>query len=169
MELNDLRIFVATVDAGSFTAAADQLMLSKQFVSRRTMALEASLGVRLLHRNTRNLAVTESGQEFYARAQRILAEIADAEQAMSVRSTELHGSLKISAPLSFGITHVSPLIAEFLSAHPAVRLNLDLTDRRVDLIGEGFDLVLRIGSLEDSTLIARPLGAWRMVAGAAPT
>ncbi|HGO6093136.1 TPA: LysR substrate-binding domain-containing protein, partial [Burkholderia cepacia] len=168
MEINDLRIFVATVDAGSFTAAADQLMLSKQFVSRRTMALEASLGVRLLHRNTRNLAVTESGQEFYARAQRILAEIADAEQAMSVRSTELHGSLKISAPLSFGITHVSPLIAEFLSAHPAVRLNLDLTDRRVDLIGEGFDLVLRIGSLEDSTLIARPLGAWRMVACASP-
>ncbi|MDI9682956.1 hypothetical protein QM334_40510, partial [Burkholderia cenocepacia] len=87
------------------------------FVSRRTMALEASLGVRLLHRNTRNLAVTESGQEFYVRAQRILAEIADAEQAMSVRSTELHGSLKISAPLSFGITHVSPLIAEFLFAH----------------------------------------------------
>ncbi|RQX82106.1 LysR family transcriptional regulator [Burkholderia anthina] len=168
MELNDLRIFVATVDAGSFTAAADQLMLSKQFVSRRTMALEASLGVRLLHRNTRNLAVTESGQEFYVRAQRILAEIADAEQAMSVRSTELHGSLKISAPLSFGITHVSPLIAEFLAAHPAVRLNLDLTDRRVDLIGEGFDLVLRIGSLEDSTLIARPLGAWRMIACASP-
>nr|WP_279609414.1 LysR substrate-binding domain-containing protein [Burkholderia cenocepacia] len=87
---------------------------------------------------------------------------------MSVRSTELHGSLKISAPLSFGITHVSPLIAEFLSAHPAVRLNLDLTDRRVDLIGEGFDLVLRIGSLEDSTLIARPLGAWRMIACASP-
>lgn len=168
MELNDLRIFVATVDAGSFTAAADQLMLSKQFVSRRTMALEASLGVRLLHRNTRNLAVTESGQEFYARAQRILAEVADAEQAMSVRSTELHGSLKISAPLSFGITHVSPLIAEFLSAHPAVRLNLDLTDRRVDVIGEGFDLVLRIGALEDSTLIARALGAWKMIACASP-
>ena len=74
MELDDLRMFVATVDAGSFTAAADQLMLSKQFVSRRTMALEASLGVRLLHRNTRKLAVTESGVDFYARAQRILAE-----------------------------------------------------------------------------------------------
>ncbi|MGU7772686.1 LysR substrate-binding domain-containing protein [Burkholderia sp. MR1-5-21] len=168
MELGDLRIFVATVDAGSFTAAADQLMLSKQFVSRRTMALEAALGVRLLLRNTRNLAVTESGHEFYARAQRILAEVADAEQAMSVRSTELHGSLKISAPLSFGITHLSPLIAEFLAAHPAVRLNLDLTDRRVDLIGEGFDFALRIGPLEDSTLVARPLGEWRMVACCSP-
>ncbi|KVN99633.1 LysR family transcriptional regulator [Burkholderia ubonensis] len=168
MELGDLRIFVATVDAGSFTAAADQLMLSKQFVSRRTMALEAALGVRLLHRNTRNLAVTESGHEFYERAQRILAEVADAEQAMVARSTELHGSLKISAPLSFGITHLSPLIAEFLAAHPAVRLDLDLTDRRVDLIGEGFDVALRIGPLEDSTLIARPLGQSRMIACCSP-
>lgn len=168
MELDDLRIFVATVDAGSFTAAADQLMLSKQFVSRRTMALEASLGVRLLHRNTRKLAVTESGHEFYARAQRILAEVADSEQAMSVRRTELHGSLRISAPLSFGISHLSPLIAQFLVAHPAVRLNVDLSDRRVDLIGEGFDLALRIGPLEDSSLVARSLGEWPMVVCCSP-
>jgi len=168
MELDDLRMFVATVDAGSFTAAADQLMLSKQFVSRRTMALEASLGVRLLHRNTRKLAVTESGVDFYARAQRILAEVADAEQAMSVRRTELHGSLRISAPMSFGVTHLSPLIARFLAAHPAVRLNVDLTDRRVDLIGEGFDVALRIGPLEDSSLVARSLGEWPMVVCCSP-
>ncbi|MGN4078300.1 LysR family transcriptional regulator, partial [Burkholderia gladioli] len=128
MQLDDLRIFLATVDAGSFTGAADKLLLSKQFVSRRMAALEAALHVRLLNRNTRKLAVTESGQAFYLHAQRILAEVAQAEEAMSARRTELHGSLKISAPMSFGMSHLSPLLAEFLAAHPAVRLEVELSD-----------------------------------------
>ncbi|AOJ07542.1 LysR family transcriptional regulator [Burkholderia mayonis] len=168
MQFDDLRIFVATVEAGSFTGAADKLLLSKQFVSRRVMALEASLGVRLLVRNTRKLAVTELGQEFHSRATRILAEIADTEEAMSARRRDLRGTLKLSAPMSFGITHLSPLIAEFLVQHPAVRLHLELSDRHVDLIGEGFDLALRIGALPDSTLIARRLGELRMVACCGP-
>ncbi|WP_257829572.1 LysR family transcriptional regulator [Burkholderia glumae] len=168
MQLDDLRIFIATVEAGSFTGAADKLLLSKQFVSRRMAALEAALRVRLLNRNTRKLAVTESGQTFYTHAQRILAEVAQAEEAMSARHTELHGSLKISAPMSFGISHLSPLIAEFLAAHPAVRLDVELSDRRVDLIGEGFDLALRIGALADSTLVARTLGTLRMIACCSP-
>jgi DNA-binding transcriptional LysR family regulator len=168
MQFDDIRIFAATVETGSLTAAADKLLLSKQFVSRRIMALEASLGVRLLVRNTRKLAVTELGHEFHARALRILAEIEDAEQAMSASRTALRGALKVSAPMSFGVSHVSPLIAAFLAEHPAVRIHLELSDRQVDLIGEGFDVALRIGTLPDSTLIARRLGGLRMIACASP-
>ncbi|WP_179400862.1 LysR family transcriptional regulator [Burkholderia guangdongensis] len=168
MQFDDIRIFVATVETGSLTAAADKLLLSKQFVSRRIMALEASLGVRLLVRNTRKLAITELGHEFHVRALRILAEIEDAEQAMSESRTALRGTLKVSAPMSFGVSHVSPLIAAFLAEHPAVRLNLELSDRHVDLIGEGYDVALRIGPLPDSTLIARRIGGLRMIACASP-
>jgi DNA-binding transcriptional LysR family regulator len=168
MHLDDMRIFVATVESGNFTAAANKLLLSKQFVSRRVMALEASLGVRLLVRNTRKLTVTDLGQEFYERARRILAEVADAEQAMSSRRTEPRGLLKVSAPMSFGMTHLSPLLAEFMRANPAVRLDVELSDRWVDLIGEGFDMAVRLGALNDSTLIARRLAAFRMIACCSP-
>jgi DNA-binding transcriptional LysR family regulator len=168
MQLDDLRIFVATVDSGSLTAAADRLQLSKQFVSRRMMALEASLGVRLLLRNTRKLAVTDLGHALYAHAQRILADVAAAEQAMAEQHAALHGSLKVSAPMSYGTRHLSPLLAAFLAAHPALRMQVELSDRLVDLIGEGFDLALRIGALPDSTLVARPLGTLRMIACCSP-
>src|ERR1700742_4331094 len=137
MQLDDLRIFVATVDAHNFTAAANRLQLSKQFVSRRVMALEESLGVRLLVRNTRKLAVTDLGYEFYERAQRILAEVADAEQAMSARRSEPRGLLRVSAPMSFGMVHLSPLVGAFLRANPDVRIDMELSDRMVDVVGEG--------------------------------
>ena len=168
MQLDDMRIFVATVDAGNFTAAANRLRLSKQFVSRRVAALEASLGVRLLVRNTRKLAVTDLGHAFYERAQRILADVADAEEAMSARRAEPRGLLKVSAPMSFGMTHLSPLVAEFLGAHPDVRFDMDLSDRVVDVVGEGFDMALRIGRLADSTLIAQKLADVRMIACCSP-
>jgi len=168
MQLDDMRIFVATVDAGNFTAAANRLRLSKQFVSRRVAALEAGLGVRLLVRNTRKLAVTDLGHAFHERAQRILADVADAEQAMSARRTEPRGLLKVSAPMSFGTTHLSPLVAEFLRAHPDVRFDMELSDRVVDVVGEGFDMALRIGRLADSTLIAQRLADVRMIACCSP-
>ena len=168
MQLDDMRIFVTAVDAGNFTAAANRLRLSKQFVSRRVAALEASLGVRLLVRNTRKLAVTELGHAFYERAQRILAEVAEAEQAMSARRTQPHGLLKVSAPMSFGMSHLSPLVAEFLRAHPDVRFDMDLSDRIVDVVGEGFDMALRIGRLTDSTLIAQKLADMQMIACCSP-
>jgi DNA-binding transcriptional LysR family regulator len=168
MQLDDMRIFVTAVDAGNFTAAANRLRLSKQFVSRRVAALEASLGVRLLVRNTRKLAVTELGHAFYERAQRILAEVAEAEQAMSARRTQPHGLLKVSAPMSFGMSHLSPLVAEFLRAHPDVRFDMDLSDRLVDVVGEGFDMALRIGRLTDSTLIAQKLADVQMIACCSP-
>lgn len=168
MQLDDMRIFVATVDAGNFTTAANRLRLSKQFVSRRVATLEAGLGVRLLVRNTRRLTVTDLGLEFFDRAKRILEEVGDAERAMSERRTEPCGLLRVSAPMSFGMAHLSPLVAEFLRTHPDVRFDMDLSDRTVDVIGEGFDMALRIGRLQDSTLIAQKIIDVRMIACCSP-
>ena len=168
MQLDDMRIFVATVDAHNFTAAAKRLALSKQFVSRRVMALEEALGVQLLIRNTRKLAVTELGQEFYERARRILGEVEDAEQAMSLRRAGPRGLLRVSAPMSFGMMHLSPLVASFLREHADVRFDMELSDRTVDVVGEGFDMAIRIGALPDSTLIAQKLVDVRMVVCCSP-
>ncbi|MFL9902047.1 LysR family transcriptional regulator [Paraburkholderia fungorum] len=168
MQIDDVRIFVATVDARNFTAAAKRLALSKQFVSRRVMALEEALGVQLLIRNTRKLAVTELGQEFYERAKRILSEVEDAEQAMSLRRGGPRGLLRVSAPMSFGMMHLSPLVANFLREHGDVRFDMELSDRTVDVVGEGFDMAIRIGTLPDSTLIAQKLADVRMVACCSP-
>ncbi|HZZ03902.1 LysR family transcriptional regulator [Paraburkholderia sp.] len=168
MQLDDMRIFVATVDAHNFTAAAKRLALSKQFVSRRVMALEEALGVQLLIRNTRKLAVTELGQEFYERTKRILGEVEDAEQAMSLRRAGPRGLLRVSAPMSFGMMHLSPLVANFLREHSDVRFDMELSDRTVDVVGEGFDMAIRIGTLPDSSLIAQKLVDVRMVACCSP-
>lgn len=168
MQLDDLRIYVATVDERSFTAAADKLQLSKQFVSRRVMALESDLAVRLLVRNTRKLAVTDLGQELYERAKRILADVADAEQAMSSQRANPRGLLRVSAPMSFGTAHLSPLVADFMRANHEVRVDVELSDRVVDLIGEGFDMAIRIGTLADSTLIAQKLADIRMCVCCSP-
>ena len=168
MQLDDMRIFVATVDAHNFTAAAKRLALSKQFVSRRVMALEEALGVPLLVRNTRKLAVTDLGQEFYERAKRILGEVEDAEQAMSLRRAGPRGLLKVSAPMSFGMLHLSPLVADFLREHRDVRFDMELSDRTVDVVGEGFDMAVRIGVLPDSTLIAQKLVDVNLLACSSP-
>ncbi|CAB3693997.1 LysR family transcriptional regulator [Paraburkholderia rhynchosiae] len=168
MQLDDMRIFVATVDAHNFTAAARRLSFSKQLVSRRVMALEEALGVPLLIRNTRKLAVTELGQEFYERAKRILSEVEDAEQAMSLRRAGPRGLLRVSAPMSFGMMHLSPLVARFLREHGDVRFDMELSDRTVDVVGEGFDMAVRIGVLPDSTLIAQKLIDVNLVACCSP-
>jgi DNA-binding transcriptional LysR family regulator len=168
MQLDDMRIFVATVDAHNFTAAAHRLSLSKQFVSRRVMALEEALGVQLLIRNTRKLAVTDLGQEFYERARRILGEVEEAEQAMSLRRAGPRGLLRVSAPMSFGMMHLSPLVAMFLRENPDVRFDMELSDRTVDVVGEGFDMAIRIGTLPDSTLVAQKLVDVRMMACCSP-
>ncbi len=167
-QLEDMRIFVATVEAGSFTAASERLGLSKQFVSRRVMALEARLGVRLLNRTTRRLHVTELGREFHARALRILEDVSDAELAVSSRGGSPRGRLRVAAPMSFGTMHLGALLPAFLLRHPAVCVELDLNDRSVDLVGEGYDMAIRIGALEDSTLVARTLAPVRMVACCSP-
>lgn len=167
-QLEDMQIFAATVEAGSFTAAAERLGLSKQFVSRRVMALEERLGVRLLNRSTRRLSVTELGREFFERVGRILEDVADAEQAMCRDHASPRGTLRIAAPVSFGTLHLSPRLPALLARYPELRLEIDLNDRYVDLLAEGYDMAIRIGALRDSSLVARALAPVRMLACASP-
>ncbi len=164
----DLQAFVAVVEAGSFTAAADRLGLAKSAVSRRVSALEARLGAQLLRRTTRRLSLTDSGSGLYERGLRILADLDEAEAAVAEEHGELRGILRIALPLSFGIRHMGGPIAEFRRMHPQIEFKLDLNDRRVDLIEEGADLAIRIGHLRDSSLIARRLFESRAVVCASP-
>ncbi|MFD2641599.1 LysR family transcriptional regulator [Pseudomonas japonica] len=164
----DMRIFSQVMESGSFTAAADQLGLSKQFVSRRLMALEERLGVRLLNRSTRRLDPTPLGQSYYESALRLLSEVEQVEQGITGQTSEPRGTVRVSAPLSFAVAHLGCLLPEFLQRYPQVSVEVDLSDRSVDLLGEGYDLALRIGVLEDSTLIARRLAAIERVYCASP-
>lgn len=163
-----LQTFVAVVEAGSFSAAAVRLDRAKSAVSRQVAALETHLGVQLLNRTTRRLSLTEAGREFHERAQRILADLEEAELSVAVEQTALRGRLRLAAPLSFGVQHLAPALAEFLTLHPELVLDLDLDDRRINLVEEGFDLALRIGELADSSLVARPLAPVRMLLCASP-
>ena len=164
----ELRAFVAVVETGSFTAAAERLDSAKSAVSRRVSALEDRLGVQLLRRTTRRLNLTDTGQSFYEHSARILADLDEAEAAVLQEHGELRGTLRIALPLSFSVRHMSQPVAEFSRQHPRVDFEFDLNDRRVDLVQEGMDLALRIGRLSDSTLIARRLFDVRAVACASP-
>ena len=159
----DLQAFVAVVEAGSFTAAADRLDTAKSAVSRRVTALEERLGVQLLRRTTRRLNLTDSGRSFYEHSARILADLEEAESAVAQQHGELRGSLRVALPLSFGIRHMCGPIADFSRRHPRVTFDLDFNDRRIDLLEEGVDLAVRIGHLADSSLIARKLFAARTI------
>ena len=164
----DMRIFAQVMEAGSFTAAADRLGMSKQSVSRRLMQLEERLGVRLLNRSTRRLDATPLGQHYYQSALRLLGEVQQVEHDISGQAQALRGTLRLSAPLSFAMSHLGCLLTEFLQLHPHVDVEVDLSDRAVDLIGEGYDLALPIGALEDSSLIARRIASVERVYCASP-
>jgi len=164
----DMRIFTQVMQAGSFTAAADLLGMSKQSVSRRLMQLEERLGVRLLNRSTRRLDATPLGQQYFDSAVRLLGEMQQAEQDISGQTQALRGTLRLSAPLSFAISHLGSLLTEFLQLHAQLIVEIDLSDRAVDLIGEGYDLALRIGTLEDSSLVARRIASIERVYCASP-
>jgi DNA-binding transcriptional LysR family regulator len=157
----DIEAFTAVVEAGSFSMAGERLGIAKSVVSRRISQLERRLGSRLLHRTTRRLALTDTGKNFYQRAVQILADLDDAEQSVTDETIELRGTLKLAAPLSFGLMHLSDAITDFLNEHPAIELNLDLNDRNINLVEEGFDMAVRIGELQDSTLVAKRLGTVR--------
>jgi DNA-binding transcriptional LysR family regulator len=167
-KFEDIQAFIAVVDTGSFTAAAQKLGSAKSAVSRRISALEERLGVQLLRRTTRVLNLTETGQSFYNHGTRILADLAEAEAAVQQEHGELRGTLRFALPLSFGVRHMCGPIATFGKKHPRVRFELDLNDRRVDLIEDNFDVALRIGRLSDSSLIARRLFDVRAVVCASP-
>lgn len=164
----DIETFVTVVDTGSFSAAAERLDAAKSAVSRRVRALEARLGVKLLNRTTRRLSLTDAGRDFHQRACRILADLNEAEQAIGDADCALRGRIRVAAPLSFGLLHLAPAINAFAAQHPEVQLDLDLNDREVSLIEEGVDVAVRIGTLPDSTLIARRLCEIRRVAVASP-
>jgi DNA-binding transcriptional LysR family regulator len=153
-DLEDLRTFVEVADAGGVTAAARRLGLSKSIVSRRLVRLEQELGVQLLSRTTRGAALTEAGASFREHAARVAAELDAARDAISPNG-DLRGRLRISAPLSFGPTHLAPVLAEFAGRHPQLQVHAAYTDRFVDLVGEGFDAAVRVGYLSDSNLVVR--------------
>ena len=166
--LEDMRIFVATVESGSFTSCAEKLGLSKQFVSRRVSDLEDRLGARLMLRTTRRLSVTDLGQAYLERCLKIIEDVDDAEAFVGRGLEKPRGRIKISAPVSFGSLHLAPALADFLAEMHDIQLDVVLNDRMVDIVGEGFDVGLRIGQLEDSTLLARRLADVCMLLVASP-
>lgn len=166
--LPQLASFVSVVRAGSFVGAADALGLSKAAVSRHVAELEAHLGVRLLHRTTRRLSLTEEGQRFHARAAELVIALEELEAETASSSGEASGRLRINAPVTFGNLHLAPLWPRFLAQHPRVTLDVTLNDRVVDLVEEGYDLAIRIGTRLDPQLVGRPLATARMVLCASP-
>lgn len=166
--LNAMEVFVRVVQSGSFSEAARTLSLTPSAVSKQVSRLEDRLGARLINRTTRRLGLTEEGQAFFERAQRILTDVQEAEQAVSRLHGAPRGTLKLNAPVVFGRMHIAPLIPGYLAGHAEVRIDFSLNDRYVDLLEEGLDLVIRIGELKDSSLIARRLATNRRVVVAHP-
>src|SRR5881394_1866644 len=153
--LTDIAVFVRVVERGSFTLAADELELSRAVVSKYLSRLEERLGARLLHRTTRRLSLTEAGAALFEASRGAIERIDEAEAAVARFQSAPRGRLRVSAPMSFGILHLAPALAEFAREHEAIAIDLRLDDRFVDLVEEGFDIAIRIGKLADSSLVAR--------------
>ena len=166
--LGDLEIFARIVTAGSLSAAGREMGLSPPVVSKRIQRLEERLGTRLFQRTTRKVTLTEAGQGFYDKVVAILASIEEAEGQLSRRLTEARGLLRVSAPTSFGRLHIAPHIGPLLAANPELSIDLELSDAFVDIVGDGFDLAIRIADLNDSSLVARRLAPVHRVLCAAP-
>jgi len=163
-----IEAFVTVAECGSFSQAAERLHASKSVISRQVGALEAELGARLLHRTTRALTLTEAGRSYLERATRILADLAEANASVGQLQAAPRGRLRVNAPVSFGFLHLAPALPDFLARYPDVAVELTMNDRFVDLVDEGFDVAVRIGKLEDSSLVARKLAPMRRIVGAAP-
>lgn len=168
MDLNDIVVFTKVAETKSFTGAADQLGLPKSTVSRKLAQLEERLGVRLVQRTTRKLALTDIGEAYFARAARIVADIQAAEQLVTDMQATPRGRLRVTAPIDLSTRYLGAIIADFIAGHPDITVELDATDRVVDLIEEGFDVAVRFGTLPESTLIARKLATFEGVLCASP-
>jgi DNA-binding transcriptional LysR family regulator len=166
--LGEISAFVEVAHQRSFVRASERLKVNVSAVSRAVAALETRLGVRLLQRSTRRVGLTEAGRAHLPRCETLLAELAEAEAAVSERHNAVQGLLRVSAPGGLGLTHLVPLLPQLLHRHPQLTLDFDMSNRFVDLIEEGYDLAIRIGTLRDSRLAARRLGSNRRVLVAAP-
>ena len=162
-KLEQLEAFVGVVDHQGFGAAGEKLGIAKSALSRRVSELERRLKVKLLNRTTRKLSLTTAGEEFYHQVKDTISDLNEAEQKLSDDQSVISGRLKIAAPLSFGYRHLSSALSEFIAQYPGIDLSLDLNDRNIDLVAEGYDMTIRIGELTDSTMIARKLGVIRFV------
>ncbi len=166
--LASLRAFTKVVQTGSFTAAAKALGQTKSAISKHVSQLEDHLGARLLNRTTRSVNPTEAGQAFHDRCQRILDDLEDAERSVAELHTSLRGTLRINAPVSFGVRYLADAIADFMMLHRDLEVDLDLNDRVINVVDEGFDMVIRITSMPDSSLIAKKIAPFRQMVSASP-
>lgn len=166
--LTDIAVFVRVVERGSFTLAANDLALSRAVVSKYLSRLEDRLGARLLHRTTRRLSLTEAGATLFEASRGALERIEEAEAVVAQFQSKPRGRLRVSAPMSFGILHLGPAMADFARAYPEITLDVRLDDRFVNLVEDGFDVAVRIGALTDSSLVARKLAVTRALACASP-
>ncbi len=168
-DLTDMEIFARVVGTGGMSAAGREMGLSPAVVSKRIRRLEERLGARLLQRTTRQITLTEEGQGYYERVLGILASIEEAEGFVTRRNESPRGTLKVTAPTSFARMHIAPHLGQFLQEFPDLRVSLMLSDKFVDIVGEGFDLAVRIAALENSSLIARRLAPNHRIICAAPS
>jgi DNA-binding transcriptional LysR family regulator len=166
--LTSMQVFVRAVDKGSLSAAAEACGMSATMAGNHLRALEARLGTKLLHRTTRRHSLTAFGETYLARCQEILRLIADTDTQAQNQQAVPSGRLRVTAPVSFGSEALVPALADYLAQHPQVRVELALSDRTVDLVDEGFDVAIRIGTMPDSGLVARPLAPYRMMVCASP-
>ncbi len=166
--LQAMQAFVAVIEAGSFTAAAEKLGRAKSQVSKQVSALEASLGVQLLQRSTRQLSVTQLGQDYYDQLRLVLHNLHEIDEGLRDQASVAQGLLRVTAPVSYGTRCLASKFAAFSAAHPGITLQIDLSDAYVDVVRQGFDLALRIGALEDSSLIQRQLARLPFVYVASP-
>ncbi|HCA3514058.1 TPA: LysR family transcriptional regulator [Klebsiella aerogenes] len=167
-KLRGMETFVAVVECGSFTGAATRLEMSAVMVGKYIALLEGQLGTRLLERNTRRQSLTDAGRVYFDEARRVLEQVANAERSVERLRLAPAGTLRVSAPVSFGASIIAPLTASFLQVWPEVRVELDLTNRMVDLVDEGIDLAIRIGDIQRTDLVAKYLAPYRMAICAAP-
>lgn len=167
-QLEDMSIFVRIVEAGGIGKAADQLYMAKSGISRRLVALENRLGVRLVNRTTRKTSLTAVGREYYEAAVKLIGDVSELDSLTSDAGTSLEGVLRLAAPLSFGLCHLSQAIDEFSRDHPGLTFNIDFSDRHIDLVELGVDLAIRIADLKDSSLRARRICPIRLVLCASP-
>lgn len=167
-QLEDMYIFLRVVETGSITKAAEQMNIAKSAVSKRLALLEQKLGIKLINRTTRKSSITEAGQRYYQRSKLIIDEVDELNSQTSSSKRALEGTLNIAVPLSFGLTHLAPALDLFLQQHSDLKLNINFSDQKIDIVEQGVDLAFRIGQLDHSSLQARKIAPIKHVLCASP-